>query len=384
MPWKETKPMDERVRFIGDLTSCRYTMTELCEIYGISRKTGHKWSKRYEEEGLDGLKDRSRRPKRSPRRTEARCVEELLEERRSHPRWGARKLLARLHRRHPEWSWPAPSTAAAILKRNGLVQPRRQRRRRDPPAKQEVQSQAPNEVWTADFKGQFRLGNRQLCYPLTVADHHSRFLLGCQGVEGTSLEATRAVFEELFTTYGLPAAVLTDNGPPFAGYRAVRRLSRLAVWWIRLGIEPLLIQPGHPEQNGRHERMHRTLKAATTRPPAHDAQRQQDRFDHFRQEYNEQRPHEGIDMNMPSELYRKSPKPYPERLPPVEYPGHFELRRLHSKGSIKWQGNRFFVSEVLNGQTVGLEEIDDGLWSLYFGPVLLGRYDEREESLELL
>lgn len=274
MPWKETKPMDERVRFIGDLTSCRYTMTELCEIYGISRKTGYKWAVRYGEEGVDGLKDRSRRPKWSPRRTEARCEEALVAERRSHPRWGARKLLVRLRRRHPDWPWPSASTAAAILKRHGLVRPRRRRPRRTAPKKLQVRTQTPNEVWTADFKGQFRLGDHQLCYPLTVADHHSRFLLGCQGGTATTYASTRRVFEELFATYGLPAAVLTDNGPPFAGYLAPRRLSRLAVWWIRLGIKPLLIQPAHPEQNGRHERMHRTLKAATARPPAADLPRQ--------------------------------------------------------------------------------------------------------------
>jgi len=385
MPWKETRPMDERVRFIADVLSCSYTMTELCEVYGISRKTGYKWLARYDEQGVNGLQERSRRPRCSPRRTEARCEEALVEERQAHPHWGARKLLVRLHRWHPDWAWPSASTAAAILKRHGLVQPRRRRTRRAPPlGRPEVHSQAPNQIWSADFKGHFRLGNHQKCYPLTVADHHSRFLLGCQAGTGTTYEATRQAFERLFRTYGLPDAVLTDNGTPFASATAPRRLSSLAVWWLRLGIERVLIQPAHPEQNGRHERMHRTLKQHTTRPPAANLPRQQDRFDSFRQEYNHERPHEGIGLRTPSEIYRPSAKPYPRRLPPFEYPGHFELRNVHSKGSIKWQGQNLYVSEALLKQTLGLEEIDDGLWSIYLGPVLLGRYDERDQKLRTL
>jgi transposase InsO family protein len=384
MPWKETKPMDERVRFIAELSSCRYSMTELCWMYGISRKTGYKWARRYGEEGLDGLKNRSHRPARSPSRTDARCEAALVEERRSHPGWGARKLLARLQRRQPDWPWPSASTAAVILKRHGLVEARRRRARRESPGKPHVEATRANALWTADFKGQFRLGNHQLCYPLTVADRYSRFLLDCQVVPGTTYAATRRVFEKLFAEYGLPAAVLTDNGPPFAGYVSPRRLSRLAVWWIRLGIEPLHIQPGHPEQNGCHERMHRTLKAATARPPAADSPRQQARFDRFRNEYNTERPHEGIGMQRPQDLYRRSPRPYPSRLPPLEYPGHFELRRPNSRGAFRWQGQRLFISEVLHAETVGLEEVDDGLWSIYFGPVLLGRYDERTQDFDPL
>ena len=381
MPWKETKPMDERVRFIGAVSSRHYSMAELCRIYGISRKTGYKWVQRYAEESVDGLKDRSRRPARSPRRSEARCVEALLGERRAHPLWGARKLLVRLGRAHPDWPWPSASTAAAIFKRHGLVQPRRRRPRRDAPGKLYIEAPGANDLWTADFKGQFRLGDRQKCYPLTVADRCSRFLLGCRVVPGTTYAATRSVFEELFATYGLPSAMLTDNGPPFAGHFSPRRLSRLTVWWIRLGIEPLHIERGHPEQNGSHERMHRTLKAETARPPAADLTRQQARFDCFRQEYNEERPHEGIGMKMPGELYQSSPRPYPSRLPPLEYPGHFELRRSAARG-IRWQGRKLYISEVLEGEILGLEEVDDGLWSIYFGPLLLGRYDQRTKDFD--
>jgi putative transposase len=384
MPWDETTGMDQRVRFIGDFSSCRYTMSELCERYGISRKTGYKWSQRYAEEGVEGLLDRSRAPRRSPQQTEARCEESLVEARRDHPDWGARKLLLRLRGRHPEWGWPAASTGGEILKRHGLVAPRR--RRRCPPvaAKPLVEATSPNRLWTADFKGEFRTGDRQLCYPLTVADRFSRYLLGCRSRRSTAVLEAQPVFEELFVHYGLPEAILTDGGPPFAAPLSPRRLSRLSVWWVKLGIEPVVIQPGKPQQNGCHERMHRTLKAATARPPASTLAAQQRVFDRFRREYNNERPHEGIGMKTPSQLYRPSARPFPSRLQELSYPGHFEVRRVRASGEIKWRGERLFVSEVLGGELVGLEERDDGLWSLFFGPLLLGRYDERDRDLDLL
>jgi putative transposase len=384
MPWKETTPVDQRMRFIAALSSCEYTMSELCRKYGISRKTGYKWADRYTEEGIAGLQDRSRRPTSCPHRTDGRCEKALVKARQTHPRWGPKKLLVGLYRRHPDWPWPSVSTAGSILKRHGLVAARRGRRRTPAPGKPRVEPKGPNEVWTTDFKGEFRLGNRQLCYPLTVVDGYSRYLLGCRARRSTGYEQARPVYEELFATYGLPRQILSDNGPPFAAARAVRRLSRLSVWWIKLGITPVLIQPAHPEQNGRHERMHRTLKAETARPPAADERLQQQGFDRFRQEYNRQRPHEGIGLRTPAELYETSPRPYPHDEPAVLYPGHFELRRVRTKGDIRWRGQRHFLSEALSGETVGLEEVDDGLWSLRFGPLLLGRYDERDKSLELL
>ncbi len=384
MPWKETTPMDQRMRFVADVTSCRYTMTELCRIYGISRKTGYKWSRRYGEGGVDGLRDRSPRPHSCPHRIEVRSEEALVAERRAHPLWGARKLLVRLRRRHPSWSWPAPSTATALLKRHGLVEPRQRRRAKLPPGKPELWVEHPNDLWTADFKGEFRTGDGQLCYPLTVADRFSRFLLACEGRTSTARVGALPVFEEAFRSYGLPAAILTDNGPPFAAPLAPRRLSRLSVWWIKLGIRPVLIQPGHPEQNGSHERMHRTLRSETARPPAANPTAQQKAFDRFRGEYNHERPHEGIGLVPPAERYRSSPRLYPRRLPELCYPGHFEVRTVRSKGEIKWQGKKLFLSEMLYREPVGLEEVDDGLWSVYFGPVLLGRYDEQETGFEAL
>ncbi len=384
MPWDERTRMDQRVRFIGALSSCEYTMTELCRVFGVSRKTGYKWARRYAAEGPDGLRDRSRAPARCPHRTESRCEEALIAERQKHPLWGPRKLLVLLSKRHPTWSWPAPSTAGQILKRHGLVKPRRRRRHPAAVEKPGVQAEQPNDLWTADFKGEFRMGNRKLCYPLTVADQVSRFLLACEGKRSVHHTGARLVFEKLFEEYGLPEQILTDGGTPFASGRSVRRLSRLSVWWIRLGIEPVLIQPGHPEQNPCHERMHRTLKQATTRPPEGTLRRQQVCFDRFRQEYNELRPHESLGMRPPAEFYTPSHRPYPQQLPELTYPGHYEVRRVRPKGDIKWQGRQIFISETLQRQPVGLEEVDDGLWSLYFGSVLLGRYDERNQHLDLL
>ncbi len=262
-----------------------------------------------------------------------------------------------------------------------MVEQRRRRRRRPHRGKPKIELKSANDLWTCDFKGEFRTGDRRYCYPLTVADGLSRYLLGCEGKLSTAHAGARPVFEELFCENGLPKAILSDNGSPFSS-PALGGLSRLSVWWIKLGIEPLLIKPGHPEQNGSHERMHRTLKAETTRPPSADLGAQQRRFDAFREEFNEDRPHEALGLQTPAEQYQPSPRPYPDVVAKVEYPGHYEVRSVRSDGSIKWQGELLFVSEVLHGEPVGLEEIDDGIWSLCFGPLLLARFDERDRRLE--
>ncbi len=381
MPWSETTVMKERVCLISDLESDLYTMAEVCERHGISRKTGYKWRERFVAEGVDGLKDRSRAPKNCPHRTEERVVEALVEARKKHPRWGPRKLLAILSRRQPEWPWPAPSTAGDILRRHGLVQSRRRRRRHQHPGRAKVEVHSPNDLWSVDFKGEFRTGDRRYCYPLTVADRCSRYLLGCEGQLSTAQAGARALFESLFDEYGLPKAILSDNGCPFSS-KALCGLSRLSVWWIRLGIQPVLIDRGHPEQNGGHERMHRTLKAETTRPPAANLGAQQPLFDGFRQEYNEVRPHEALGQRPPAEIYQPSPRPYPDRVPELEYPGHYEVRQVRPDGCIRWQSRLLFVSEVLARESLGLEEVDDGIWSLHFGPHLLARFDERVRRLE--
>ncbi|MCB1057680.1 MAG: IS481 family transposase [Acidobacteria bacterium] len=374
--------MDQRARFIFDLRSCRYTMTELCERYGVSRKTGYKWAERYVDGGIESLQDRSRAPHHSPQRTPEPLREALIEARQAHPTWGPKKLLRILSNRHPTWPWPALSTAGEILRQAGLVAPRRRRRRRPQPPTQPLKTAPtrPNQLWTADFKGEFRTGDHRYCYPLTIADGCSRFLLACEGQSSTSIEQTRPGFERTFETYGLPDGILTDNGPPF-GSHGLLRLSKLSVWFAKLGIELYRIQPGHPEQNGSHERMHRTLKRETARPPAADLQSQQARFDAFVQEYNDERPHEALDQECPQSLYQASLRPYPQQVPEVDYPGHFEVRRVRPNGEVKWQGQRHFLSEALAGERVGFEEVDDGIWSVVFATILLARYDERERLI---
>lgn len=383
MPWRETSVMLERVLFIDALESQLYTMTELCERHGISRKTGYKWASRYVEDGFEGLADRSRAPKHCPHRVEDTVSSKLLELRRRRPRWGPRKLLVYLREREPGVAWPAASTVGELLRREGLISSRRRRRRPSPPfGRQEVpEVTGPNEVWTIDFKGQFRMGDRRYCYPLTVADRYSRYVLECRGLHSTAGAETRGVMERLFRRYGLPSVLLSDNGEPFSSSQALCGLSRLSVWWIKLGIAPRLIEPGHPEQNGSHERMHRTLKAETTRPPAGHLTAQQRRFNAFRRDFNEERPHEALGQRPPATLYTPSPRPYPERLSEMEYLGHFETRRVRRDGAIRWQGKPLFLSEVLGGERVGLEEIDDGIWSLYFGNHLLGRFDESDRDI---
>ena len=381
MAWSETVEMS-RVKFIVDLKSDLYPMTELCEKHGISRKTGYKWKERFGQEGLEGLRDRSRAPKHSPRQTAPEVSERLLELRRQHPSWGPRKLLAWLKKHEPEQGWPRASTVGGVLKRAGLVGAcRRRAARSGPAAVARTEASGPNEVWTSDFKGEFRTGDGRLCYPLTVVDGFSRFVLVIQGLSSVAASGAWPVFERAFREYGLPQVIRTDNGNPFASSSALAGLSRLSVRWIRLGIALERIQPGHPEQNGRHERMHRTLKAETARPPAANAMGQQELFDRFRQEYNEQRPHEALGQRPPSELYQSSNRPYPGRLPQPEYPGHYEVRAVSRGGEIKWRGRFLFLSAALSGERVGLEEYEDGLWAVYFGALRLGRFDERERKV---
>ena len=381
MPWRVETPMSQRQDFVEALARGHWKMTELCARFGVSRKTGYKWWHRFESGGLGALADRSRRPKRCPFALDAALGALLVRTRQTHPTWGPRKLLAYLRQRHPRYTgWPVASTVGALLKREGLARPRRRRPVPGHPGRPLTPSDAPNALWTADFKGQFRLGSGPYCYPLTVIDGYSRYLLACRGLEAIATGSTRSVFEGLFRTYGLPDRIRTDNGPPFATC-ALGRLSALSVWWIKLGIAPELIQPSHPEQNGRHERLHRTLKAEATRPPAATLRGQQRRFDHFQHEYNEERPHEALAQVPPAQHYVPSPRPYPRTLPELDYPRHFETRYVSTNGGIRWHHRWVNVSHVLAEEFVGLEEVSDGVWSVYFGPVLLGRLDERDYRL---
>jgi putative transposase len=381
MPWCETSPMEQRLEFVHEYEGGLFTMTELAAQYRISRKTGYKWLAEYEAAGARGLFDRSRRPHHSPQATDPELVETLLAVRRRHPRWGAKKLLAIAARRDPRADWPSRSTVCTWLKQRGLVTASR-RRARSPhaPARPLARATRANEVWTTDFKGEFRTGDGVYCYPLTLRDGFSRFVLRCDGLCGRTGEATQRRFARAFAEYGLPDRIRSDNGGPFAS-PGLGGLSSLSVWWIRLGILPERIAPGHPEQNGSHEQFHRVLKAETARPPAPNGAAQQQRFRRFVREYNEERPHEALDHQPPALCYEPSRRPLPPRVPPVDYPGHMEVRLVGSNGCVSWKSAPLFVATPLASEHVAFEEIDDGLWTVHFATVALARYDERHRTL---
>jgi transposase InsO family protein len=353
----------------------------LCERFGISRKTGYKWIERYLRHGAAGLEDRSRRPRSAPNATAPQIVEALLETRRRHPSWGGKKLLTVVHTRHPDWELPHRSTTCEILKRHGLVPKSPKRRRVGHPGKPSSSILAPNDVWSADFKGQFKTGNGRYCYPLTVTDNFSRYLLGCQALQSTAVNEAKPVFTRLFQEYGLPKRIRTDNGVPFAT-TTLARLSRLSAWWVRLGVLPEFIELGKPQQNGCHERMHLTLKAETTRPPAASLPAQQRKFNRFIDEFNNERPHEALGQQTPASHYQASTREMPRKIKPFVYPDRFEVRYVSRNGGIRWNNDWINVSTVCIGEYVGLEEIDDGLWTVYFGPLTLGRLNERLMRIE--
>jgi putative transposase len=381
MPWSETCAMDQRAQFIRDWLTHRHSVVDLCARYGVSRKTGYKWIERYLARGPDGLLERSHESHTVHNRTPPEVVQTVLALRQRHPSWGAKKLLHTLSRREPTLELPGRSTVCDILSRNGLIRKKPRRRTVGHPGRPTSQILLPNDCWSADFKGHFRTGDGVYCYPLTATDNCSRYLLGCQALSGTTHDASKAVFTRLFKEYGLPRRMRTDNGVPFSS-PTLGRLSRLSVWWIRLGVMPELIEPGQPQQNGRHERMHRTLKDETLKPPAANSRAQQRRFDAFRLEFNDERPHEALDMNMPAQLYEPSPRPMPDKLPQLEYPDRFEVRYVSANGGMRWHKRWVNVTSALVGEYIGLEEVDDGQWDVYFGPVKLGRLHERSMRIE--
>jgi putative transposase len=380
MPWKVTDPMDQRAQFITLHREGLYTMAELCRRFAVSRKTGYKWLGRYEEGGLAGLQGRSHATRACPHVTDQEVQGLLLDTRRAHPTWGPRKVLAALHSRLPEMGLPAPSTVGDLFTRHGLTEPRARRRRHDHPGASTLKADAPNAVWSADFKGQFPTRDGQLCYPLTVTDNFSRYLLGCHGLPSVKQEGVFPAITRLFQEYGLPQAIRTDNGNPFAS-SALCGLSRLNVWWLKLGIQHQRIAPGCPQQNGRHERMHRTLKKETARPPQTDHSSQQARFDAWREEFNHERPHEAIGMVTPASLYAASPRLFPATIPAPQYPGHMEVRRVSRAGTFRFRKHQLFLSDTLMEEDVALEEVDDGIWSILFYDVLIARLDERDYKI---
>lgn len=376
MPWRTATMETERAQFVVEAQASDFSHAELCRRYRISRQTGYKWLRRHEHEGFAGLENRSSRPRSCPHGTPPYVVTQILQirERRG---WGARKIRRKLQDDPAILSVPTVDTVHRVLERHGQVEHRKPRRRRTQPGKPLPIPNEPNATWTADFKGEFRTRDGYLCFPLTVEDGYTRFLLECRGMLKLDLEATIRSFRRLFQEYGLPKRIRTDNGHPFAS-TAIAGLSQLSVWWIELGIAPERIEAGKPQQNGRHERFHRTLKEGTVSPPRPNLRAQQKSFNEFRRIYNFERPHESLAMETPAAIYRSSTRPYPERPAPLEYPAHFEVRRVSQDATLRWRSRKVFVSSLLKRKLVGLEQIGDSAWAVYFGTVRLGWLHEAD------
>jgi len=374
MPWRTTCAMDERMRFIVEHQRGEEGVAELCRRAGISRKTGYKWLARHREGGPGGLEARSSAPHRRPNGVAPEVVERVLAARAAHPTWGPKKLVAWLGKREPALSLPAPSTVGVLLQRSGLIVQRRRRAHATPTVGPLTPYTEPNSVWCADFKGQVRLGDASWCYPFTLTDGASRFLLRCQGLPSTDGARVQALCEAAFREHGLPAVIRTDNGTPFSSV-GLGGLSPLSVWWIELGIRPERSRLGRPGDNGRHERMHRTLKQHTANPPAASPRAQQAAFDRFREEYNTERPHEALGQRPPAELYTPTGRPFPTRIVPPTYPMADHVRIVRSNGELRWHGDLIYLSSALAGRPVGLTQLDERRWAIAFGPVLLGYLD---------
>jgi transposase InsO family protein len=378
MPWEQTSAMDQRVKFIADWLSHDYSKIELCTTYGISRPTADKWIKRYQQDGVKGLEERSRAAHCHPNETSEEIRQMLIETKLYRQNWGPKKVLDYLRDSGPDLDWPADSTAGAILQRAGLVKRRVRRQHVSPYSEPFATCRAPNQTWSADFKGDFVLGNHRRCYPLTLSDNFSRYLLLCRALEHPSYPAVRPWFEWAFREYGLPQAIRTDNGAPFASL-ALGGVSELSKWWIQLGIRPERIKPGKPSQNGRHERMHRTLKDDVKCQPTH--QDQQHHFDLFLEQYNWQRSHEALGRKTPATLYCSSPRRYPSKLPSIDYDSGITVRRVRHNGEIKWQGDLIYVSQVLAQEPVGLKQTDEQKWEVRYSFHLLGTLDQRAKKI---
>lgn len=379
MSWQECNIMEERIKFIARLLEGE-KMVGLCREFGITRRTGYKIYNRYKECGLQGLNDRSRRPYRHSNQLPYQVERAILLVKKEYPSWGAPKIKEKLLRQFPDIHQPAISTIHAVLDRHDLVTRKKRRRYK---AEGTILSHAkqPNQLWCADYKGEFMLGNKSYCYPLTITDYHSRYLLACEGQESTKEQFAFTVFERIFKEFGLPDAIRTDNGLPFASPNALYGLSKLSVWWLRLGINIERIKPGNPQQNGRHERMHLTLKKETTKPPAFNILQQPDKFDDFMQVYNYKRPHQAINMKYPAELYTPSSRIY-SGLPDIDYPFADKSVTITHCGRICLNKKKINISSVLAGQKVGITEIDDKIWLLTFMNYDLGYFDEETCRLE--
>jgi putative transposase len=383
MPWKTVLPVDERIKFIEAVDGDDGSFAELCRRFGVSRKTGYKWLERYNEQGPKGLETRASVAHVNAKALSEEDVEAVLTQRRQHPSWGPKKLRARLQELAICTRLPSPSTIGSLLKRYGFVRPRRRRVGGPRELTGLTVGERPNDVWCVDFKGDFALGDRSRCYPLTMTDFESRYLLVCTALPSTKEVLARAVFERAFQEFGLPEFIRSDNGVPFSSV-GVGGLTALCIWWIKLGITPERIEPGHPEQNGRHERMHKTLKAEGTRPAQYDQVAQQRAFDRFRHEYNDVRPHEAIGLRTPGSRYAVSRRPMPREPQTPTYPEMMTTRRLDDVGRLNLRGHKLLLARALANESVGLEEVEDGVSDVYFGPLRLGAVSLRNGKPTLL
>jgi putative transposase len=381
MPWEEVCSMDSRMSFLVQVNESDESLAALCRRFGISRKTGYKWIERYEEGGTAGLMDRRPLARNHPDRVPDALVDVLVEVRKEHPFWGPKKILAWLEQHRSEQKWPAASTISDKLKSHGLIRPRRRRLRVPMSLDPLAAADHPNDTWCIDFKGNFVLGDKTRCYPLTLTDQHTRYLLLCEGMTEPRFEPVQTYLTRAFREFGMPGRIRSDNGPPFASL-GWGGLSRLSVWWIQLGVLPERIEPGKPQQNGRHERMHKTLKQETANPPAATRVEQQRLFDRFRGTYNDDRPHEALGQKTPASRYDSSPRSFPDSLRAPTYPETMKLRRVDSSGRFAFFGVHT-LTNTLAGQPVGLEPIDEDTWDLFYGPVLLGTLHVRNRKARL-
>lgn len=381
MPWHKTDPVSERHQFLTAWLTGRHTMTALCRACRISRKTGHKWANRLKAEGMNDLSDRSKARHQQAHKTPDDVIQVLIDTKFTFPDWGPRKVVAYLNNTQPNGHWPAHSTVSHLFAQHGLVKPRGNRRYKAP-ARSAPLSHAtePNRVWSVDFKGDFLLGDQKRCYPLTVFDNHSRYLFDCKGLYKPRTEPVIEAFEHLFCEYGLPDYLRSDNGAPFASTR-IGGLSRFSLWLLKRGVMPERIRPGHPQENGRHERFHRSLKAAVCNPPKANLLAQQQAFNEYKESYNHYRPHEALNNQPPSHYYQPSTRAYTGKEIEFEYPDDYVIRKIRSDGNMKWKQAPVYVANLLAGEYVGLEPLDGDCWMVYLSGLKLGMLDEREKRI---
>ena len=380
MPWETVSTMDQKIQLIADWQTKQLSITDLSKKYGISRPIVYKWTTRYKQQGVDGLKEQNRAPIHSPNQTADDIVKLIIKEKLKNRKRGPKKVLYQLKRQYPNINWPAASTIGDWLKKHGLVNKRKKRQRVPPYTQPFIKAQSPNDVWSADYKGQFYTKDRHVCYPLTISDNYSRYLFKCTGLPGPRYRITRAVFEQVFREYGLPDAIRIDNGIPFAG-RCAGGLSRLSIWWIQLGIAPERIDKGCPQQNGRHERMHRTLKLEAIDTMALNMKEQQKRFNRFLYDYNNYRPHESLNNEPPINYYKKSIRPYVEKPQAIDYDLDYTVRSVRCNGYFRFNGNMYYLTDLLHKERIGLKEFADGQWTIYYSFCPIGILDLRKNKV---